>query len=67
MARYPRLGAWLINGMWAVVRGARAVLSAVYRVRILPIGVQHWDNGVTFGVLIIYYRRRSASPANGKE
>lgn len=67
MARCSRVIPVLIRGLWTVVSFVRALWDGVRRVRVLPISVQRWDNGITFGVLVIVYHSRGASPANGKE
>lgn len=67
MARWPRLNQVLIRAMWRLVTTMRAVWDGVWRVRVLPIGVQRWDNGITFGILVVYYLRRSNVRENGKE
>lgn len=67
MARCSRFVPLLVRGLWCVVSVCRAVWLGARRIRVLPIGVQKWDNGITFGVLIIVYHSPGASPANGKE
>lgn len=65
--RCSRVVPILIRGLWAMVSFVRALWDGARRVRVLPIGVQRWDNGITFGVLIIVYHSHRSSPANGKE
>lgn len=66
-ARCSRFVPVLVRGLWCLVTGFRAVWDGARRIRLLPIGVQRWDNGVTFGVLVIIYTSSHKTPANGKE
>lgn len=66
-ARCSRFVPLLVRGLWRVVSVCRAVWDGARRIRLLPIGIQRWDNGITFGVLIIIYTSSHKTPANGKE